>query len=184
MQTAKCRLQSARCLTLLSLVCCILPAVLSAQNYRCDWNVVGIGGGDMSSASYRAGTTIGQTAVGFITSTSYQGFIGFWQIDTVSTGISEDAHWSATEPLVTMLGAPYPNPCPGQATIRYSLASASRVDIRLFDLSGRASSTLVSSAQPAGRYSLHLDAQRLADGIYFLKMRTPDYQATRKLVIR
>src|SRR5512136_2852646 len=78
-----------------------------AQNYRCDWNVVGQGGGSMSSASYQAGTTVGQTAVGQIAGTAYQAFIGFWQIDTTSTGIQEERQWSEQQPLTTMLYAPF-----------------------------------------------------------------------------
>jgi hypothetical protein len=162
----------------------LLPVMLAtAQNYRCDWSVAGLGGGDMSSTTYRAGATVGQTAVGQIAGTAYQAFIGFWQIDTASTGIMDEAHWSAAEPLVTMLYAPYPNPGPGFSNVRYSLASEATVSLQLFDLSGRAVRTLVNSAQPAGRYGVRLGTWDLARGVYFVKLSTPVYQVTRKIVL-
>jgi len=163
-----------------------LLAILGAQSYRCDWNVVAQAGGTMSSTSYSGSVTVGQTAIGIITSTSYQGFIGFWQIDTAGSGIQEDNHWSQQEPLVTMLNSPFPNPCAGNAQIRYSLATESRVSVRLFDLSGRNLANLISGTQPAGRYATSLFAGRrpLAAGVYFLKMSAGDYRATRKLVVQ
>jgi hypothetical protein len=162
-----------------------------AQNYRCDWSVVGQGGGEMSSTNYRAGTTVGQTAIGLTASTAYQSFIGFWQIDTAGTGIQEEKPWQQGNPLTTMLYAPAPNPCVGPATIRYSLAAESHVTLRLFDLSGRCLRTLMDCTQKPGRYSSFIlqrsavGGQRsaLSSGVYFLKMKTGDYQATRKLVI-
>jgi hypothetical protein len=167
-------------------ICVLCGSVVFAQNYRCDWNVVGLGGGDMISASYRAGTTVGQTAIGQITGTIYQAFIGFWQIDTASTGIKDEAHWNAVEPLVTMLYATAPNPAPvGMLPlIRYSLAAEGPVMIQLFDLTGRTVQTLVSSNQAAGRYSLRPTGAAIPRGVHFLKMRTTEYQATRKLVVR
>jgi hypothetical protein len=37
------------------------------QSYRCDWSVVGNGGGEMSSGAYRCVATAGQSAAGFVT---------------------------------------------------------------------------------------------------------------------
>jgi hypothetical protein len=166
---------------------CILgfAATLPAQNYRCDWSVVGQGGGDMTSTSFRAGTTVGQTAVGQTASTAYQAFIGFWQIDTASVGIQEEQPWRQDAPLTTMLYAPAPNPCVGPVLIRYSLAADARVSLRLFDLSGRCVRTLVDGAQRPGRYSSFIShPSSLSKGVYFLKMRAGDYQATRKLILQ
>jgi hypothetical protein len=41
-------------------------SICLAENSRCDWNVVGIAGGDMTGV-YRCGSTVGQTAAGLIT---------------------------------------------------------------------------------------------------------------------
>jgi hypothetical protein len=155
-----------------------------AQNYRCDWNVVGIAGGSMSSTGYRSDATAGQTAVGQIAGTAYQAFIGFWQIDTGSVGIQDEAHWNAAEPLVTALHAPFPNPSQGLATVRYSMAAEGRVSIELLDLSGRIVRTLIDAVQTPGRHSLSARQCSLAGGIYFLRMRTMEYETMRKLVVQ
>jgi hypothetical protein len=172
----------------LCVLCALAGSVVFAQNYRCDWNVVGLGGGDMSSASYRAGTTVGQTAIGIVTSTNYQGFIGFWQIDTAASGIREDEHWTVATPLVTRLFDPAPNPGPGNALIRYSLATETHVTLRLFDLTGRNVRSLVNARQKPGNYRLRISdfatpGSRFGRGVFFLKFRTDDYLATAKLVL-
>jgi hypothetical protein len=53
-------------------------ALAFGQTYRCDWSVVGIGGGDMAGSSYKCGSTVGQTTAGQITGISYWALIGFW----------------------------------------------------------------------------------------------------------
>jgi hypothetical protein len=162
-----------------------LAMSLPAQNYRCDWYVLDQGGGTMTSTSYRAMPSVGQTAIGIITSTSYQAFIGFWQIDTAGTGIQEEKPWQQGAPLMTMLYAPAPNPCVGPALIRYSLAAEAHVSLRLFDLSGRCVRTLVDGAQRPGRYSAFIPhPSSLSKGVYFLKMKAGEYQATRKLILQ
>jgi hypothetical protein len=169
-----------------TLIVCILCAVCGslafAQNYQCNWSVVDMGGGAMSSTSFRAMPCVGQTASGQITSSNYQAFIGFWQIDTVASGVGEESHWNPVEPLVTALYSPCPNPCFSTVQVRYSLSTETPVKIQLFDLAGRDIATLVSGAQSAGRYSLRFNP-RFACGVYFLKMRSDSYQATQKLII-
>jgi len=56
----------------------LILTAASGQTYRCDWSVVGMGGGEMSSGAYRCVATAGQTAAGFMTSPSYWALVGFW----------------------------------------------------------------------------------------------------------
>src|SRR5512136_1912051 len=100
----------------LSLLC------LSAgfAQYRCDWSVVGIGGGEMSSSAYKCGATAGQTAAGFITGSDFRALVGFW-LPEGQVGIQEADEWSGGQVLKTRLYAPQPNPTRQQATIRYAL---------------------------------------------------------------
>jgi hypothetical protein len=172
-----------RALILLLGLSLAVSSPLFAQNYQCNWSVFDQGGGLMTSTSFKATPSVGQTAIGIITSTSFQGFIGFWQIDTAGVGIQEENHWNATEPLVTMLYSPFPNPCAGNAQIRYSLTIESRVSLQLFDLTGRNVATLVNGTQPAGRYSVPLSSVRLSAGVYFVKLQAGNYCSTRKLIV-
>ena len=158
------------------------------QTYKCDWNVVGIGGGDMSSTAYRCGATAGQTAAGTMTGSSYQAFIGFWQIDA-PVGIKEVNQWSSGLVVETRLHRPIPNPVRTHVAIRYSLAADAPVSLAVHDIMGRVVRQLVASSMRRGAYSVTwsgTDARgrQLADGVYFLKFRAGDYRATHKLVVQ
>jgi hypothetical protein len=171
-------------------------AVAFAQNYRCDWNVVGIGGGDMSSAAYRCGSTVGQTAVGLTTSSAYQAFIGFWQIDA-PVGVQEEAKWPSGPVLKTELRPPAPNPATSHLAIRYALAADAPVTLQVHDLTGRVVRTLVSSSLKRGTYNMTWNrtddrGRLLGSGVYFVKFRAGppagaragDYRQTEKLVLQ
>jgi hypothetical protein len=53
---------------------------LSSDNYRLDWftPLTGGGGGPAGSAHYAANFTVGQTATGVSSSSSYQACLGYW----------------------------------------------------------------------------------------------------------
>jgi len=175
-----------RVLTSLVVLGCSL---LIAQTYRCDWNVVGIGGGDMAAGNYRCGATAGQTAAGQLTGTSYWAYIGFWQSFRDTVGVREEAHWPAEGQFVTRLYQPVPNPVRSRVTIRYSLSAQSNVSLTLHDLTGRVVRTLVNAGGGPGRYSVvwrgNDDRGReLAPGIYFCRFVAGDISSTEKLVLQ
>jgi len=51
---------------------------MTSPSYNLDWDVVGSGGGTMSSSSYTIKGTSGQPALGTMSSTSYEERSGFW----------------------------------------------------------------------------------------------------------
>jgi len=53
---------------------------MSSDNYRLDWFTLltGGGGGSVSSTSYAAKFTIGQTVIGTSSNASYGGCLGYW----------------------------------------------------------------------------------------------------------
>jgi PKD repeat protein len=62
-------------------------SAMSSTNYALDWNVIGGGGGFLTSPSYNLGSTVGQIA-GLSTSMSYKLQSGFWVTDdTCGTGL-------------------------------------------------------------------------------------------------
>ena len=159
----------------------------TAQNYRCDWSVVGSGGGEMSSTTYRCGSTAGQTATGFLAGTEFLAVVGFWQAD-YQVGIAEKQGQVFPKGLVTRLDAVAPNPFRDRTRVRYSLAAEGPVSIVVHDLAGRAVRTLVNGPQNAGRYTADWRGQddagrRLANGIYFCRFRAGDHREVRKLLL-
>ena len=175
------RLQTAPCI--FGILC---GSIGLAQNYRCDWSVNGIGGGEMSGA-YKCGATVGQTAAGPITGANYWALIGFWQPEG-ATGVREQAY-SPNQPLVTRLYSPQPNPFRAHLAIRYSLTTEGRVSLRVHDLTGRVVRTLADGVLRPGRYSLNWSGtddrgRELARGVYFCRLTAGDFRATEKLVLQ
>ena len=162
--------------------------LVSAQPYRCDWSVNGIGGGEMSGGDFRSSVTAGQTAIGRLTGTNLLALIGFWQAD-VAVGIAEEQEPNLPWGLETGLERTIPNPSRMPLRISYSLSEKSLVRMELFDLSGRLVSTLVNSFQNPGRYSLVFNGsdargRRVPTGVYFLRFTAGDYQHRTKLILQ
>jgi len=158
--------------------------VASAQPYRCDWSVNGIGGGKMSSAAYRCGATAGQTATGDMAGTSFLALIGFWQADYI-VGIEEKPGDAVR--LVTGLHIPAPNPFSRSTRIRYSLALACRARLQVYDLSGRFIVTLLDAACGPGHHSMVWrgddGGRRLPAGVYFLRLRAEGADEVRRVLV-
>ncbi len=155
-----------------------------AQTYKCDWAVVGQGGGDMNSSAYRCGATAGQTAAGQTASGSYLAFIGYWQSD-LQVGMAEER--STPYALRYTLEA-RPNPFSGAVAIRYSLVSDGPVSLVVHDITGSIVREFTASSMKRGAHSFAWDGrdergQRLANGVYFCRLVAGDDRQTEKLVL-
>ena len=70
-----------------------------------------------------------------------------------------------------------PNPFTSSASIKYSIAKAGQVELKIYNLAGRLVKTLVDEQQKAGIYSVSFDnkdnkGKFLPSGIYFVKLST------------
>ena len=77
----------------------------------------------------------------------------------------------------------YPNPCNAVTTLRYSIPSACRVRICMFDLLGRQVAELIDSAHLAGTHEVHWDARGVASGLYYVQLTTPMDQMVKKVLV-
>lgn len=77
----------------------------------------------------------------------------------------------------------YPNPFNPTTTIKYDLSKESEVKIMLYDILGRRVATLVDETKNAGRYRVLWNASQFESGVYFYKIQTSDYSATKKLLL-
>ena len=89
----------------------------------------------------------------------------------------------AVLPKQFKLAQNYPNPFNPTTTINYELPKSSKVTIKLFDMLGKEVMTVVNKEQPAGYYSLNVEATRLASGIYFYRMIAGDFVQTKKMML-
>ncbi len=88
-----------------------------------------------------------------------------------------------TIPDQYFLSQNYPNPFNSVTRIGYQLPVSSDLSIRVFDMSGREVATLVEGTQPAGFHSFNWDANTVAAGLYFVKMKSVEFSSVRKVVL-
>jgi len=99
------------------------------------------------------------------------------------TGIAEP-----TLPTEFALSCIRPNPFSENTVISYQLPVASKVSLSIYDISGRLVKTLVSRHSSPGYYTAIWNGRdnsdrTMAAGIYFVKLITPEFKATRKIVL-
>ena len=101
------------------------------------------------------------------------------------TAVSEEPK----PPLRFALGQAIPNPFDGQTTIGYSLPHAAPMRLAVYSATGELVHTIVSGRQQPGAYRATWDGravsgERLAAGIYLLRLEAGPATATRKLVLK
>jgi hypothetical protein len=82
------------------------------------------------------------------------------------------------------LGQNYPNPFYQNTRINYSIPASAEVEMILYDLQGRAVKIMVDEVKPGGSYAYDLNTLNLAKGIYFYRMRSKDFTAVKKLIVK
>jgi len=80
------------------------------------------------------------------------------------------------------LGEPYPNPFNPSTSINWELPMVSKYTLEIYDLAGHLVQTLESGSAPAGKYHTIWQAQGVASGIYFVRLSTPSFTQTRKVM--
>lgn len=79
--------------------------------------------------------------------------------------------------------AAVPNPFNATTEIRLRLADAQRVELTIFDITGREVAQLVHGDYAAGTHRVHFDGSNLATGIYFVSLRSGSDVTVRKLLL-
>jgi hypothetical protein len=100
-----------------------------------------------------------------------------------------EAEQTATELMEVGLPGEYtlhqnwPNPFNPVTRISYDLPRASRVSLRVFDLTGREVAAIAGGMQAAGTHTILFDGSHLASGVYFVRLEAEDFASTRKMVV-
>ena len=86
-------------------------------------------------------------------------------------------------PVSFSLSKAYPNPFNPVATIGYTLADRSQVELVVYDVTGREVATLVNTVMNAGTYNAVFQADGLASGVYFYRLTAGDFTAVNKMIL-
>jgi flagellar hook assembly protein FlgD len=81
-----------------------------------------------------------------------------------------------------------PNPFNPKTVVAYEVPQTAAVEIRVYDVTGRAVRTLVDGTVEPGRYAVTWDGRNdageaVGSGVYFCVMDTPAYHATNKMML-
>lgn len=111
-----------------------------------------------------------------------------WRYPCTDTAVEDDGETHVSGP-VNYLYAARPNPFRGTATVRFSLATPTKVNVSIFDVSGRLVRTLVDGAMDKGEHSQSWDGadnggHRVSGGIFWMKMQTENgYNSSMRIVV-
>ena len=94
----------------------------------------------------------------------------------------------STLPNKYHLSQNYPNPFNPSTTIEYSIQNSGHVSIDIYNLLGEKVRSLVDELQSAGKYKLVWDITKsssgpLPTGIYFYRMKSGEFQETKRLLL-
>ncbi|MCL4306324.1 T9SS type A sorting domain-containing protein [bacterium] len=85
-------------------------------------------------------------------------------------------------PSAFELSPPYPNPFNSNTQLTLTLTRESNTVVRIFDVTGREVSTLLSERLGAGQHRLEWNAAHATAGLYFMTVESGDFRQTQKLV--
>jgi subtilisin family serine protease len=116
-----------------------------------------------------------------------RGIMGYATSDPFSIASSVTGAESVT-PTVYALMQNAPNPFVGATRIAYDLPEDSKVELKIFDVSGRMVRILENRLLPAGGYEAVWDGRDaggrdLASGIYFYRLETAKYTSTKRMFL-
>jgi subtilisin-like proprotein convertase family protein len=104
---------------------------------------------------------------------------GWGMLISPFVGVSE----SAELPNRFALEQNFPNPFNPTTTIRFSLSKEESLNLSVFNVLGQLVTTLVNERMKPGSYSIELNAFQHASGTYFYRIATPDFVATKKMMV-
>jgi hypothetical protein len=104
------------------------------------------------------------------------------EVDFVSTEDDVNPYY------ITELGINYPNPFNPATSIRFTIANVENVKIDVYNVRGQLVRTLVNDEFAVGQHSIVWDGKDMNNsvspsGIYFYRLTTQDYQATKKMIL-
>jgi hypothetical protein len=82
-----------------------------------------------------------------------------------------------------MLGQNFPNPFAGHTVFPYTIRESGNVEFKVLDMTGKLLQVISENNKTPGDYTLNLNAENLANGIYYLQMISNNQLSVRKMVV-
>lgn len=105
---------------------------------------------------------------------------GIYKVWDLQTGITKI---NSAVPEKYSLMQNYPNPFNPETKIRYDIRTYGNVLLNVYDNNGREIETLVNEEQSPGTYEITFNGSSLPSGVYFYKVETGNYFASKKMIV-
>ncbi|HXK50363.1 MAG TPA: T9SS type A sorting domain-containing protein, partial [Clostridiales bacterium] len=89
----------------------------------------------------------------------------------------------AALPKSTTLYQNYPNPFNPVTQIKFDLAKAGKVQLRVYNISGQKVAELTNEVMNAGTHSVEFDGSNLNSGVYYYTLETNEIMHTQKMIL-
>lgn len=103
--------------------------------------------------------------------------------DYISFNAREDYPDSSSATAELQLNQNYPNPFQASTTVSFSLSKAAEIELLLYNALGQKMMVLQSGLHSEGPHQTTIGAEGLSSGVYFIQLRTPGQQVTRKALL-
>jgi trimeric autotransporter adhesin len=167
------------------------PGVQSVDLYLSRGGVLGpwelIAAGVPNTGLYNwtaTGPAANGTCMLWISARDYVGRLGSDISDAGFTITADPTGVRGMSPAVAFeLSPPAPNPARAGTHVTFEIPSRVPVRVSVLDVAGREVAVLADGERAAGRYTVEFDGTRLGAGMYFVRLRAPGAERTRKLVV-
>jgi hypothetical protein len=99
------------------------------------------------------------------------------------TWLAVEQYSHPARPAVFTLNGNYPNPFNPTTTIKFDVALATRVTLKVYNTLGQEVATLVNGRMTPGSYSIPFDASDLTSGVYIYRLSASGFSESRKMVV-
>jgi len=108
--------------------------------------------------------------------------------DSGTGGGGQQSAGTQNLPIPTVLQSPKPNPFNNHTMIKFQIPVKTKVDLKIYNSTGRLVSTLIADEMNPGYYTMSWNgkddiSRTQGNGIYFIRLKTKDYDATKKMVL-
>lgn len=102
---------------------------------------------------------------------------------TLLTNPTTVDHGPIPIPETTSLEQNYPNPFNTETSIKYRISKPGRVEIIVYDVTGKRIETLVDGYRTNGEHQIQWQTGALPSGVYYYRLQSDGFSETRKLIL-